>query len=133
MAAETYTFTPKKFFAGASPEPILKNVTVLSGQNLAAGSLVEFDAAGKVITSGGVNKPAGVLVNAVNASTGTTNNKGETVPAGAAADTSGFIYKSGDFFASELFFHATQSTDLLKSRIVDGTMIVLSFQKAGEV
>ena len=133
MAAESYAFNPKKFVANYNPELVVKPCTVLSGQNLAAGSIVEFDAAGKVITSGGVNKPAGVLMYPVNASAGTTNNKGETVVAGIAADTAGLIYKAGDFFASELFFHATQSTNLLKSKLVDGTMIALTFQDVGEV
>jgi hypothetical protein len=133
MAAETYTYIPKKFIAGSDPDYVAKPCTVVSGQNLAAGSVVEFDINGKVITSGGVNRPAGVLAYAVNASVSTTNNKGETVAAGVAADTAGILIKCGDLFSSELFFNATQSTNLLKAKLMDGTMIVLSFQDVGEV
>ena len=116
MAAETHTFTPQKLFAGASPEVVTIPCTVKAAANLAAYTVVEYDAAGKIITSGGTNKPAGILVS------GVTN----------AADAPGQLYKAGNFFASELVWHATQATALLQNKLVDGTMIVLGHQDTGE-
>lgn len=125
MAVETFTFTPSKFRAGADPDLITIPGTLLSGQNLEAGTPLAMDANGKLYahpgnTSGflaatSAGSPtvaydttlpvAGILVYPVNASTGTVNNAGNTVTAGTAADTACNIYTSGNFFASELKFY----------------------------
>ena len=118
MAAETFTYTPKKLIAGSDPDVVVKPCTVLTGQNLAACTLVESDAAGKMKAHAGVNKVAGILLNAVDAS---------------AADTAGLVYISGDFFADQLVFPAVTNTNLLKQKLVEGSMIALTFLDTGEV
>lgn len=130
MATETFTQTPVKLFAGDHPRVVTQPCTVLSGQDLAANTLVESDAAGKLITHQGfvddatattidITAPVvGVLVAAVDAS---------------AADVDGMVYTSGYFFASELVWHADASTDLLKRKLLEGSDIQVEMQKAGEV
>lgn len=125
MAAETFTFTPKKLIAGSDPDIITIPGTLLSGQNLAAGTLVESDTAGKWKVHSGIDansaplkKVAGVLMNAVDAS---------------AADANAIVYISGNFFADQLVFPAAVNTDLLKLKFLEGTMIVPAFQATGEV
>ena len=118
MAAETFTYTPKRLIAGADPDVVTKPCTVLSGQNLAQYTLVESDAAGKMKAHAGVNKVAGILVNAVDAS---------------AADTAGVVYIAGDFFGDQLVFPAGANTTLLKRKLVEGSMIALTFLETGEV
>lgn len=126
MAAETTTFTPVKLIAGSDPDILTAPGTLLSGQNLAAGTLVESDTAGKWKVHSGIDgtskeplkKVAGVLVNAVDAS---------------AADAAAIIYISGNFFASQLTFPAAVNTNLLKAKFVENTNIVLTFQDTGEV
>jgi hypothetical protein len=160
MATETYTFTPKKLIAGADPDVIVKSGTLLSGQNLISGTPLQADSAGKLSahpgnTSGFVaatsaGSPtvavdttppvAGILVYSVNASTGTTDNAGNTVAAGVAADTPCVIYKAGDFFADQLTFAlsggsamANVGTNILKAKLFNNSKIVLTFQDVGEV
>lgn len=118
MAAETFTYTPKRLIAGSEPDVITKPCTVLSGQNLAANTLVESDLAGKLKVHAGVNKVAGILLNAVDAS---------------AADKAGVVYIAGDFFADQLVFPASANTNLLKQKLVEGSMIALTFLETGEV
>ena len=126
MAAETTTFTPVKLIAGSDPDIITVPGTLLSGQNLAAGVLVESDTAGKWKVHSGIDgtskeplkKVAGVLVNAVDASGG---------------DAAALVYISGNFFASQLTFPAAVNTNLLKQKFVENTSIALTFQDTGEV
>jgi hypothetical protein len=118
MAAETFTYTPKRLIAGSDPDVVTKPCTVLSGQNLAQYTLVESDAAGKMKAHAGVNKVAGILLNAVDAS---------------AADKAGIVYIAGDFFADQLVFPAGVNTNLLKQKLVEGSMIALTFLETGEV
>ena len=118
MAAETFTYTPKKLIAGSDPDVVVKPCTVLTGQNLAAYTLVESDAAGKMKAHAGVNKVAGILLNAVDAT---------------AADKDGLVYIAGDFFADQLVFPAVTNTTLLKRKLVEGSMIALTFLDTGEV
>jgi hypothetical protein len=166
MSAETYTSTPKKFFAGSDPDIITAEGTLVSGQILEAGTLLVADkSTGKLsahpgnttgfiaATSGGgvtveidTTPPvAGILMYAYNASTGTVNNAGNTVAAGTAADLAVQYYKGGNFFASQLVFKqngngsaagsdmAATSTDILKQKLVNGSLIALTFQATGEV
>lgn len=118
MAAETFTYTPKRLIAGSDPDVVTKPCTVVLGQNLAQYTLVESDAAGKMKAHAGVNKVAGILLNAVDAS---------------AADKAGIVYIAGDFFADQLVFPASANTNLLKQKLVEGSMIALTFLETGEV
>lgn len=126
MAAETFTFTPSKLIAGSDPDIITVPGTLLSGQNLAAGVLVESDTAGKWKVHSGIDgtskeplkKVAGILVYAADAT---------------AADVNAIVYTAGNFFASQLTFPAAVNTNLLKQKFVEGTQIVLTFQDTGEV
>jgi hypothetical protein len=126
MAAETFTYTPKKLIAGSEPDIITIPGTLLSGQNLAAGTLVESDTAGKWKVHSGIDgtskeplkKVAGVLVYATDAT---------------SADTNAVVYVAGNFFADQLTFPAAVNTNLLKAKFVEGSNIVLTFQATGEV
>lgn len=160
MAAETTTYTPVKLFAGHFPEILTAPATLLTDENLAAYTLLAADSAGKLYAHPGnetgfvaatsAGSPtveidttipvAGILVEAANASTGTTNNNGETVVAGTSADLAVNIYKSGNFFASQLVFKLTGggdmadvATDILKQKLVNDSLIALAFQDTGEV
>lgn len=125
MAAETFTWSPSKLIAGHDPDIITLPGTLLSGQNLAAGTPLAQDADGKLYAHPGntvgfvagtsAGSPtvsiettlpvAGILMNATNASTGTVNNAGATIAAGTAADTAVTYYAAGNFFASEIKFY----------------------------
>lgn len=118
MAAETFTFTPKRLVAGSDPDLVVRAGTLLLGQNLAAGTLLESDVAGKWKVHAGVNKVAGILQNAVDAT---------------SADQPALAYVAGDFFADQLVFPAGANTNLLKQKLVEGSMIVLTFLDTGEV
>jgi hypothetical protein len=118
MAAETFTYTPKRLIAGSDPDVVTKPCTVVLGQNLAQYTLVESDAAGKMKAHAGVNKVAGILLNAVDAT---------------SADKAGVVYIAGDFFADQLVFPASANTNLLKQKLVEGSMIALTFLETGEV
>ena len=119
MAAETFTWSPQRLLAGHDPDVITVPGTLLSGQNLAAGTLLESDAAGKwkVHANAGA-KVAGILMNATNATSG---------------DTACTAYVAGNFWADQLTFPAAINTNLLKTKFVEGTMIVLAFLDTGEV
>jgi hypothetical protein len=119
MAAETFTWSPKRLLAGHDPDVVIRAGTLVTGQNLAAGTLLESDAAGKwkVHANAGA-KVAGVLMNATDAT---------------SADKAVTVYVSGDFFADQLTFPAAINTNLLKQKFVEGTMIVLTFLDTGEV
>lgn len=125
MAAETYTFTPKKLIAGADPDILTDVGTLVSGQILEAGTPLMADpttgklsahpgnvvgyvaaaSAGSPTVATDVTPPvAGILMYASNASTGTVNNAGNTVTAGVAADLTVQYYKAGNFFADQIQF-----------------------------
>lgn len=165
MAAETYSWSPKRLIAGAEPDVITATGTLLSGQNLEAGTVLAADSNGKLYahpgnTSGFVaatsaGSPtvaldttipvAGILVYAANASTGTVNNAGNTVAAGTAADLTVQVYKGGNFFADQLVYKlngngsaagadmAATSTNILKQKLFNGSLFVLTFLDTGEV
>ena len=88
---------------------------------------------------------AGILMYASNASTGTVNNAGNTVAAGTAADLTVQYYKAGNFFADQIQFYqngngsaagsamALTSTNILKQKLFNQSMIILTFQDTGEV
>ena len=118
MAAETFTYSPKRLLAGDEPDVITRPSTLLLGQNLTAGTLLESDLAGKLKAHAGVNKVAGILQYDTNAT---------------AADTACLIYIAGDFFADQLVWPAGANTNLLKSKLVEGSMIALTFLDTGEV
>ena len=125
MAAETYTYTPKKLIAGDDPDVITLPGTLLSGQILEAGTPLAADVDGKLYAHPGntvgfvaatsAGSPtvsvettlpvAGILMYATNASANTVNNAGNTVAAGVAADTPVTYYAAGNFFASQLAFY----------------------------
>lgn len=165
MAAETFTYTPKKLIAGADPDVISQSGILLSGQILEAGTILAQDKNGKLYahpgnttgfmaatSAGAVTTEfdntlpvAGILVFAANASTGTVNNAGNTVVAGTAADLTVQVYKAGNFFADQLVYKlngngsaagadmAAVSTNVLKQKLVAGSLFVLTFQDTGEV
>ena len=126
MATETHTLTPSKLFAGDFPKPITAPVTVLTGQDLAALTIVETNLTGEVIAHAGINEAddtaqalvAGVLINAVDAT---------------AADLPGLIYEGGCFFASQLVWPADCTDNLLKRKLLEGSLIKVVFQDTGEV
>ena len=121
MAAESTSYTPTELFAGAASET-RRTVTVKAGQNLAANTLVMFDAAGKVVAHSGDSTiiPAGVLIAAVN----------------AVADSAGMIYCDGDFIGSLIVWPALIDTfavtNLLKQKLLAGTELYATFYSAGE-
>lgn len=138
MAAETHTFTPQKLFASDYPRVLTSPVTVVSGQNLAVNTIVASDANGKILahpdfdtdfvadtSAGAVTKSldvtkvvAGVLVAAVDATGG---------------DTAGIIYESGHFYADQLVWPAGATTNALKRKLLEGSLIKVTFQDTGEV
>ncbi len=141
MAAVSTTFTPAELFAGDVSED-RRPVTVLSGQVLAANTVVAFNAAGKVIAHDGVitaslaqsgttpfaatltpaTKLAGVLIAAVDATAG---------------DTAGMIYCDGDFFADKLVWptniDGVAATALTKAKLFAGTELFATFSNTGEL
>lgn len=141
MAATTTTYTPDELFAGEVSDD-REIVTVVSGQNLAANTIVMTDSAGKVLAHNGVctasmtqsgttpfavtftpaQKVAGVLIYAVDASGG---------------DAQGAIYKDGNFFADKLVWPATINgapvTNLLKRKLLEGSDISVTFSATGEL
>jgi predicted secreted protein len=118
MAAETFTYTPKRLLASSDPDVIVKTGTLVTGQNLAQYTLLESDAAGKWKVHAGVNKVAGILLNATDAT---------------SADQPTQAYIAGDFFADQLVFPSAINTNLLKQKLVEGSMIALTFLDTGEV
>ena len=118
MAAETVTYTPKRLVAGSDPDVVVRIGTVVTGQSLAQFTLLESDVAGKWKVHAGVNKVAGILLNAVDAT---------------SADQPAQAYIAGDFFADQLVFPAGANTNLLKQKLVEGSMIALTFLDTGEV
>ena len=140
MAAESTSYTPAELFAGEASKR-RRAVTVKSGQDLAANTVVMFDADGKIVAHDGVitaslaqsgttpfaatltngNPVAGVLIAAVDAD---------------GADAAGMIYCDGDFIGSLLVWPATIDgaavTNLLKQKMFVGTELFATFYTAGE-
>lgn len=155
MAAETFTYSPKRLIAGADPDVVVRPGTVVSGQNLAVGTILASDANGKwyahpgfatgYVASASAGSPttaidvtlpiAGILQYAVNASTGTTDNAGNTVAAGVAADAQATAIVAADIFADQLVWTGVTGTgtNLLKQKFFDKSKIVLTFLDTGEV
>lgn len=119
MATESYSFTPTKLFAGHAPEVITQS-GVYAAANTSTGeyTLVETNAAGEWIVAAGVNKPAGITINHAKVS---------------QAGKSGQAYISGCFFADQIVWPASANTNLLKKKLLEGTMLVVVFQDVGEV
>jgi len=145
MATPTFTWTPKRLVAAADPDLISKPSTMASAlvtTAVAAGTLLESDATGYLKPYATVGaKVAGVLMHSVNTTTATVDNKGSSVDEygnpyvalGVAAPQPITVWVAGDFFADQLVFPATATTNLLKSKIVEGSMIALTFIDLGEV
>lgn len=114
-STETESFSVTQLFAGDA-DVVTQPITVVSGQNLALGSVVgRITASGKITLCDtaavdGSQTPVGILVNAVDASGG---------------DKAGDIYVGGDFNVDALTWHASFSTDLLKLKAFDRTNIVV--------
>lgn len=112
---ETESFSVTQLFAGNS-DVRTTDVTVVAGQNLAAGTVVgRITASGKIMKSvigavDGSAVPIGIMVNAVDAT---------------AADKAGSIYVGGDFNVDALVWDAGYNTDLLKLKAFDGTDITV--------
>jgi hypothetical protein len=142
MAAyETTSYTPAELFAGNASK-IREVVTVKSGQNLAANTVVMFDADGKVLLHSGVITPtlaqsgttpfaatltpavklAGVLVAAVDASGG---------------DKQGLIYCDGNFFDDKLVWptniDGSAATALTKKKLFAGSGLQVTVSATGEL
>ena len=138
---ETATFTPAELFAGNSAKN-RRPVTVVSGQNLAANTVVAYDADGKVrlhtglitdsisqsgttpfaVTFVPAEQLAGVLIAAVDASGG---------------DAAGMVYCDGDFIGSKLVWPANidgaAATNLTKQKLFAGTELFATFYNTGEL
>lgn len=97
-AADEGSFSPTQLFT-AEDEIKTAPVVVLTGQNLAFGTIVEMDAADKVIPWAGVNQPVGVIATAINT----------TDPAG---DRHAEIYEGGCFNPDLLVWPAALDTYL---------------------
>ena len=138
---ETTTFTPAELYAG-HPSENRRPITVVSGQNLAALTVLMADSAGKMLAHDGVittsvaqsgttpfavtltngNPVAGILIAAVDASGG---------------DAAGMMYTDGDFIGSLLVWPATIDggtvSNLLKQKMLLGTEMFATFYNTGEL
>lgn len=141
MAAVSTTFTPAELFAGDVSED-RRVITVKSGQNLAANTVLMSDTDGKMVIHSGVitsslaqsgttpfaatltngRKVAGILVAAVDAS---------------GSDLPGVMYTDGDFIGDKLVWPATIDggavSNLLKQKMLEGTDMFATFYNAGEL
>lgn|SRR5574343_747504 len=119
MAAETYTFTPKKLIAGSDPDIVTQSGVLDAAATFTTEyTLVESNASGNWIAHAGTNKVAGIVINHTGAS-----QAGQTVQA----------YIAGCFFADQITWPATATTNALKKKLLEGTMLVVVFQDTGEV
>jgi hypothetical protein len=119
MPAETFTFTPKKLIAGAYPDIVTQSGTFAAAATfITEYTLVESNAAGEWIAHAGVNKVAGIAINRTGAS---------------QASQAGQAYIAGCFFADQIAWPGTATTNLLKKKLLEGTAIVVVFQDVGEV
>jgi len=128
MAIEIHANTPERLIAGSTPEILTAPCTVATGQNLAMSTIVESDANGEMIAHAGfvtdantvpvdITRPvAGILVTAVDATAGAT---------------AGTVYTSGDFFSDKLVWPAGASTDLLKRKLLENSMIRTTIPDVG--
>lgn len=114
-SSSTDAFTPSQVILGDA-DVVTKSVTVVSGQTLAALTVVGvITASGKyavcnLAAENGTEVPAGILVNAVNASGG---------------DKDGTVYLGGDFNIAALVWGASFTTAVLKNAAFLGTNIVV--------
>lgn len=111
----TDAYTPTQLILGDA-DIVTDSITVLSGENLAANTVVgRVTASGKIVecdlgAADGSEVPLGILVNAVDASAG---------------DKAGNIYIGGEFNRDLLAWHTSFATDLLKDAAFDGTNIAI--------
>ena len=119
------TYTPSQLFAGDGDVRTL-DITVKSGQNLTAGTVVSQDTAGKIVT----HDPTAVAD--LDASGDTVNVPTVVAKAigimaldvdASSADKAGTIYISGTFNIAALTWHAGLTTDSLKKQAFAGTPI----------
>jgi hypothetical protein len=114
--AETINPGNVAFLAGDTPALFATAETVVSGQDLAALTVVGFDGNGKITEADNSAVTAvGVLVYAVDASGG---------------DVVGHVYRGGNFNPDELVWNAGYATDADKAKAFEGapspTQIVVS-------
>ena len=119
MAAETYTFTPKKLIAGSDPDVVTQSGTYAAANTtITEYTLVETNAAGEWIAHAGVNKVAGISINHA-----LVSQSGKV----------GQAYVAGCFWADQITWPGTATTNLLKKKLLEGSQIVVVFQDVGEV
>lgn len=119
MATETFTYTPKKLIAGSDPDIVTQSGTFAAAATFTTEyTLVETNAAGEWIAHAGTNKVAGIAINHTGAS---------------QASLPGQAYIAGCFFADQITWPGTATTNLLKKKLLEATPIVVVFQDVGEV
>lgn len=119
MAAETYTFTPKKLIAGSEPDIVTQSGTYAAANTtITEYTLVETNISGEWIAHAGVNKVAGITINHSGVS---------------QSGKAGQAYIAGCFWADQITWPGTATTNLLKKKLLEGTQIVVVFQDVGEV
>lgn len=122
-AFETATLTPAELFAGQASK-IRRSGTLVSGQNIAANTVLMTNALGKLTAHDGAyaNKVAGVSISAVDATSG---------------DKTCLFYADGDFIGSLLVFpaniNAVAATNLSKQKLLEGSDIFATFYNTGEL
>lgn len=109
-------FTPFQLFAGDTPAVATTQAVVLTGQNLAIFTVVQENAAGKIVvwdavTGPTIATPIGIMAQPINAS---------------AADVTGPIYVAGHFNEAALVWPASVNTVALRRAAFYGTPIVIS-------
>ena len=114
--AETQAYAPVQYIAGDVPAIATENGTLAAGQNLPVLSVLGRITASKKLAvcnpaaTDGSQVAVGVLIHATDAT---------------AADKGVQFYKSGNFFAAALNWHAGFDTAAKKPAAFDGTAIVI--------
>lgn len=112
---ETQSYAPVQYIAGDAPAIATENATLAAGQSLPDRAVLGRITASKKLTAcnpganDGSQVAVGVLVHATDAT---------------AADKGVQFYKSGNFFADALSWHAGFDTAAKKAAAFDGTAIV---------
>lgn len=143
MSTETHTLSKVKKTSGHFPPLFETPVTVVSGQNLVALEIVASDVNGKIITHPGFTSTSKTFVTASGSPDTTDGITVNTTPRVAGVmvhavdasggDKPGNLYESGCFFASVLTWPAGASTDILKRKLLENSLIKVTFQTTGEV
>ncbi len=95
---------------GDHPAVFTTDETVLTGQVLAAWTVVGFDGAGKIVPANNTTVPAvGILVYPTDTSATGTN-----------SDATGAVYRGGCFNPDLLVWDVAYSTDALKAKAFEG-------------